>query len=149
MPIIADGGIRNPGDVALALALGASCAMMGNVFAGCKEAPGELVTIGGRYFKRYRGMASPAARARRHAVDRYQSKRIAEGVEGLVPYRGDVASVVAEFVEGIKAAMGYAGARNIAELREKARLAMLTEAGAREAAPHSIYLPSQEPFRSP
>jgi len=149
LPIIADGGIRNPGDVALALALGASCAMMGNVFAGCKEAPGELVTIGGRYFKRYRGMASPAARARRHAIDRYQSKRIAEGVEGLVPYRGDVASVVAEFVEGIKAAMGYAGARNIAELREKARLAMLTEAGAREAAPHSIYLPSQEPFRSP
>jgi len=149
LPIIADGGIRNPGDVALALALGASCAMMGNVFAGCKEAPGELVAIGGRYFKRYRGMASPSARERRHAIDRYHSKGIAEGVEGLVPYRGDVATVVAEFVAGLRAAMGYAGARNIDELREKAIIAVLTEAGAREAAPHSIYLPSQEPFRSP
>jgi len=148
LPIIADGGVRNPGDAALALAMGASCVMMGNVFAGCKEAPGEMVAIGGRYFKRYRGMASPSARARRHAVDRYFSKRIAEGVEGLVPYRGDVASVVAEFVEGLKAAMGYAGARNIRELWEKAQVAMLTEAGVKEAGPHSIYLPSQEPFRS-
>lgn len=144
LPIIADGGIRSPGDAALALALGASCVMMGNVFAGCKEAPGELVVIGGRYFKRYRGMASPSARARRHAIDRYASKRIAEGVEGLVPYRGDVASVVAEFVEGLKAAMGYAGARNIGELHESARVAMLTEVGVKEAGPHNIYLPSRE-----
>ena len=149
LPIIADGGVRNPGDAALALALGASCVMMGNVFAGCEEAPGELVAIGGRYFKRYRGMASPSARARRHAIDRYQSKRIAEGVEGLVPYRGDVASVVAEFIEGLKAAMGYAGARNIRELQEGARVAMLTEVGVKEAGPHSIYLPSREPFSSP
>ncbi|RLI09449.1 IMP dehydrogenase [Candidatus Bathyarchaeota archaeon] len=148
IPIIADGGVRSPGDAALALALGASCVMMGNVFAGCKEAPGEVVAIGGRYFKRYRGMASPSARARRHAVDRYFSKRIAEGVEGLVPYRGDVASVVAEFVEGLKAAMGYAGAKNIRELWEKARVAMLTEVGVKEAGPHSILLPSQEPLRS-
>jgi len=148
LPIIADGGIRNPGDAALALALGASCVMMGNIFAGCKEAPGELVAIGGRYFKRYRGMASPSARAKRHAIDRYRSKRIAEGVEGLVPYRGDVASVVAEFVEGLKVAMGYAGARNIRELWEKARVAMLTEVGVKEAGPHSILLPSQEPLRS-
>ena len=148
LPIIADGGIRNPGDAALALAMGASCVMMGNVFAGCKEAPGEIVAIGGRYFKRYRGMASPSARARRHAIDRYHSKRIAEGVEGLVPYRGDVASVVAEFVEGLKAAMGYAGARNIQELWEKAQVAMLTEVGVKEAGPHSILLPSQEPFSS-
>ncbi|RLI36565.1 IMP dehydrogenase [Candidatus Bathyarchaeota archaeon] len=148
LPIIADGGIRNPGDAALALALGASCVMMGNVFAGCKEAPGEMVAIGGRYFKRYRGMASPSARARRHAIDRYHTKGVAEGVEGLVPYRGDVASVVAEFVEGLKAAMGYAGARNIRELWEKARVAMLTEVGVKEAGPHSILLPSQEPFRS-
>jgi len=144
LPVIADGGIRNPGDIALALALGASCAMMGNVFAGCKEAPGELVVIGGRYFKRYRGMASPSARRRRYALDRYHAKEIAEGVEGLVPYRGDVASVVAEFIAGLKAAMGYAGARSIKELREKARLAVLTEAGSKEAGPHSIYLPSKE-----
>ena len=146
LPIIADGGVRSPGDAALALALGASCVMMGNVFAGCREAPGEMVAIGGRYFKRYRGMASPSARARRHAVDRYHTKGVTEGVEGLVPYRGDVASVVAEFVEGLKAAMGYAGARNIRELWENARLAMLTEVGVKEAGPHSIYLPSQEPF---
>ncbi|HDM26910.1 MAG TPA: IMP dehydrogenase [Candidatus Bathyarchaeota archaeon] len=144
LPIIADGGVRNPGDVAVALAMGASSVMMGNVFARCREAPGELIAIGGRYYKRYRGMASPSARARRYALDRYmQAKGIAEGVEGWVPYRGDVASVVEEFISGLKAAMGYAGARNIEELRRKARIAMLTEAGVREASPHSILLPTE------
>ncbi len=143
IPIIADGGVRNPGDVAVALAVGASAAMMGSVFAGCREAPGELVAIGGRYYKRYRGMASPSARAKRYAIDRYMAKGIAEGVEGWVPYRGDVASVVEEFVSGLKAAMGYAGAKTIKELREKAKLAVLTEAGSREASPHSILLPSE------
>mgnify|MGYP000689847235 CR=1 FL=1 len=149
MPIIADGGIRNPGDVAVALAVGASAVMMGNVFAGCKESPGELVAIGGRYYKRYRGMASPSARAKRYAIDRYQiAKGIVEGVEGWVPYRGDVASVVEEFINGLKAAMGYAGARNIEELREKARLVLLTDAGSKEAKPHSILLPSETQFES-
>jgi len=144
LPIIADGGVRNPGDVAVALAVGASAAMMGNVFAGCEEAPGELVTIGGRYYKQYRGMGSPSARAKRFAVDRYQpAKGISEGVEGWVPYRGDVQSVVQEFVEGLRASMGYAGAKSIRELQRKARLAVLTESGLKEAVSHKILLPSE------
>jgi len=149
LPIMADGGIRNPGDVAVALAVGASTAMMGAVFAGCREAPGQLVAIGGRYYKQHRGMGSPSARAKRYAVDRYQlAKGIPEGVEGWVPYRGSVESVVHEFVEGLKAAMGYAGARNIRELQEKARLAVLTEAGSKEASPHGILLPSERPWEA-
>ncbi|MCS7385595.1 MAG: IMP dehydrogenase [archaeon GB-1867-005] len=145
LPIIADGGIRSSGDIALALALGAWAAMMGNLFAGCREAPGTLVAIGGRYYKQYRGMASRSARAKRYALDRYSvpSKDIAEGVEGWVPYRGDVASVVAELVAGLKAAMGYAGCRSIAELWEKARVAWLTHLGAEEMKPHGIYLPGE------
>jgi len=149
LPIIADGGVRTPGDVAVALCLGASAVMMGSVFAGCREAPGELVVIGGRHYKQYRGMGSPAARAKRFAVDRYQpAKDIAEGVEGWVHYRGDVASVVREFVEGLRAAMGYAGARTIEELR-RARLALLTEAGTKEAGPHGILLPSERGLETP
>jgi len=144
VPIIADGGVRNPGDVAVALAVGASTAMMGNVFAGCKEAPGELVAIGGRYYKQYRGMGSPSARAKRFAIDRYQpAKGIPEGVEGWVPYRGDVASVMQEFIGGLRASMGYAGAKTIQELQKKAKLAVLTESGVKEALPHSILLPSE------
>jgi len=89
-------------------------------------------------------MGSPSARAKRHAVDRYQpTKGIPEGVEGWVPYRGDIASVVQEFIGGLRAAMGYAGAKTIQELREKAKLAVLTESGVKEAAPHSILLPSE------
>jgi len=144
LPIIADGGVRNPGDVAVALAVGASTAMMGNIFAGCKEAPGGLVAIGGRYYKQYRGMGSPSARAKRFAIDRYQpAKGIPEGVEGWVPYRGDVASVVQEFIGGLRAAMGYVGAKTIQELQRKSKLAVLTESGVKEAMPHSILLPSE------
>jgi len=149
LPVIADGGIRNPGDVAVALAVGASTTMMGAVFAGCREAPGDLVAIGGRYYKKHRGMGSPSARAKRFAVDRYHpAKGISEGVEGWVPYRGDVASVAREFVEGLRAAMGYAGAKNIRELQTKAKLALLTESGMKEAMPHGILLPSERPWEA-
>jgi len=145
MPIIADGGIRSSGDIAIALSLGAWAVMMGNIFAGCRESPGTLVAIGGRYYKQYRGMASPSARARRFAIDRYAvpAKEIAEGVEGWVPYRGDVASVVKELIAGLKAAMGYAGCKSIPELWEKAKLAWLTPTGMEEMKPHSIYLPGE------
>jgi len=104
--IISDGGIRNPGDIAVALAVGASCAMMGNVFAGTSESPGRLVALEGRYYKEYYGMGSAAARKKRYAQDRYSqpSKSINEGVEGWVPYRGNVADIVSEFVGGLKAA---------------------------------------------
>ncbi len=143
LPIIADGGIKNPGDVALALAVGASICMMGNVFAGTKESPGRLVALEGRYYKQYWGMGSEAAKQKRYALDRYSqpSKIIAEGVEGWVPYRGPLAETVQQFVGGLKAAMGYAGARTIPELWQKAKLAMVTLAGAKELSPHDIFLP--------
>lgn len=143
IPIIADGGIRNPGDVAVALAMGASSTMMGNVFAGCRESPGRLVALEGRYYKEYYGMGSAAAKRKRYALDRYSqpSKTIDEGVEGWVPYRGTVADIVSEFVGGLQAAMGYVGAGNITQMWEKARLALVTERGAEELKPHDILLP--------
>ena len=149
VPIIADGGIRNPGDIAVALAVGASCAMMGNVFAGTSESPGRLVALEGRYYKEYYGMGSAAARQKRYAQDRYSqpSKTINEGVEGWVPYRGSVSDIVAEFVGGLKAAMGYVGAQNVPEMWEKGRLALVTERGAQEISPHDIMLPG--PKRGP
>jgi IMP dehydrogenase len=149
VPIIADGGIRNPGDIAVALAVGASCAMMGNIFAGTSESPGRLVALEGRYYKEYYGMGSAAARQKRYAQDRYSqpSKTISEGVEGWVPYRGSVSDIVAEFVGGLKAAMGYVGAQNVPEMWEKGRLALVTERGAQEISPHDIMLPG--PKRGP
>lgn len=124
IPVIADGGIRNPGDVALAIALGASCAMLGYVLAGCKESPSPMTIINGKYFKLHRGMGSQSARQKRMALDRYATlaKEIPEGTEIWVPYRGDVSSVISEFTGGIRAAMGYAGASNIEELRRKGRV---------------------------
>jgi IMP dehydrogenase len=145
IPIIADGGIRNPGDVSLALAAGASAVMVGNLFARCKESPGTLITIGGRYYKQYRGMGSPTARAKRYSLDRYSmpSKGVPEGVEGWVPYKGEVNTVLDEMVAGLRASMGYAGARSIEELWTKAKLAALSPSGAEEAGPHDILLPSE------
>ena len=143
IPIIADGGMRNPGDIAVAMAVGASCAMMGNVFAGCRESPGRLVAMEGRYYKEYYGMGSERARKKRYAQDRYSqpSKSVSEGVEGWVPYRGPVKDILGEFTGGLKAAMGYVGARTIPEMWDKARLALITERGAQEAAPHDIMRP--------
>ncbi|MEM2878851.1 MAG: IMP dehydrogenase [Candidatus Hadarchaeales archaeon] len=150
IPIIADGGIRNPGDAAVALAAGASAVMAGNLFARCREAPGTLMAIGGRYYKQYRGMGSPSAMAKRYSLDRYSapSKDISEGVEGWVPYKGEVSTVVKEMASGLRASMGYAGARNIEELWEKAKFAMLTPAGGEETKPHDILLPSESAERT-
>ncbi|MBN2336021.1 IMP dehydrogenase [Candidatus Bathyarchaeota archaeon] len=143
LPIIADGGMRNPGDVAVAMSVGASCAMMGNVFAGCRESPGRLVAMEGRYYKEYYGMGSERARKKRYVQDRYSqpSKSINEGVEGWVPFRGPVKDILSEFTGGLKAAMGYVGAETIPEMWEKAKLALITERGAQEAAPHDIMRP--------
>jgi IMP dehydrogenase len=141
--VIADGGMRNPGDVALALAVGATATMMGNVFAGCSESPGRLVAMEGRYYKEYYGMGSEKARKKRFVQDRYSqpSKAINEGVEGWVPYRGPVADIVREFTGGLRAAMGYVGAANIPEMWTKSRLAKITERGAIEIAPHDVMQP--------
>ncbi|MGI0092014.1 MAG: IMP dehydrogenase [Nitrososphaerales archaeon] len=146
IPIIADGGIRAAGDGALALATGASAVMMGNVFAGCTESPGGLIKIGGKYYKPYRGMGSSSSRQKRFAMDRYNqpAKGIAEGVEGVVPYRGDVQTVVEEFTGGLRAAFGYAGASSIRDLWGKARFGAVTAAGIDELRPHNIILPGEE-----
>ncbi len=145
IPIIADGGIRGPGDIAVALAAGASTVMIGNLFARCKEAPGTLLTIGGRHYKQYRGMGSPSARAKRYALDRYSTpaKGLPEGVEGWVPYKGEVASVLQELLAGLQAAMGYAGAATISDLWEKSMFLMISQYGEAEASPHDILLPSE------
>ena len=149
LPIIADGGIRGPGDAAVALSLGASAVMMGNLFARSKEAPGTLITIGGRYYKQYRGMGSPSAMAKRFSMDRYAqpSKGLPEGVEGWVPYKGEVSVVIQEMVAGLQASMGYAGAQTIPELWQKAKLAAITNSGAEEARPHDVLLPSDSSER--
>jgi len=151
IPIIADGGIKNSGDIALALAAGASAVMMGNLFAGTRESPGRLIAIEGRYYKEYYGMGSARARAKRMAIDRYAKlpKEIEEGVEGWVPYRGTVADVVKELSAGLKAAMGYVGARNIKELWKKARFAMILPTGYYEIRPHDILTPSQTYQKTP
>jgi len=122
VPVIADGGIHSSGDAVKALAAGASSVMLGYVLAGTEEAAAPTIALGGALYKPYRGMASKGAMSKRFAADRYTRlvKRVAEGVEGLIPYKGPVSQVLAEFVEGIKAGLGYAGARNIKELWEKA-----------------------------
>jgi IMP dehydrogenase len=146
IPIIADGGIRAAGDATLALAAGASAVMMGNVFAGCTESPGGLIKIGGKYYKPYRGMGSTSSRQKRFAMDRYSqpAKGIAEGVEGVVPYRGDVQTVVEEFMAGLRAAFGYAGAVSINDLWSKAKFGAVSAAGVEELRPHNIILPGEE-----
>jgi IMP dehydrogenase len=145
IPVIADGGIRSPGDAAVALAGGASAVMIGNLLARCKESPGAVITIGGRYYKQYRGMGSASAIAKRHSIDRYAmpSKGVTEGVEGWVPYKGEASIVLDELVSGLQASMGYAGASNIQELWHKARLAALSQYGAEESRPHDIILPNE------
>jgi IMP dehydrogenase len=139
IPIIADGGFRNVGDIAKAIVAGASTAMSGRFFAGVEEAPGVKVRVGSKVYKQYRGMGSRGAMERRFALDRYSrpSKSVEEGVEGLIPYRGSVVEVLAEVVAGLKASLGYAGARHI-ESAWKAVLAKITHAGREEARPHDI-----------
>ncbi|MFQ6011948.1 MAG: IMP dehydrogenase, partial [Nitrososphaerales archaeon] len=119
--------------------------MMGNVFAGCSESPGSLIKIGGKYYKPYRGMGSDASRAKMFARDRYgqPSKGIAEGVEGVVPYRGDVQAVVEEFVAGLRASFGYSGASTIKDLWSKAVFGSVSSAGSDELKPHDIILPGE------
>jgi IMP dehydrogenase len=123
IPIIADGGLRSSSDIVKVLALGASSAMTGYLLAGTDEAPPDLIEVGGKMYKPYRGMASYTAMMRRYSVDRYSRavKNIPEGVGGLVPYRGSARAVIRELVEGIRISMGYVGARNIGELWAKAR----------------------------
>lgn len=141
VPVIADGGIKTSGDIAKALAAGASAVMLGNLFAGTDEAPGRVVTRSGERCKEYRGMGSRAVIESRSGSERYLTKgRVAvpEGVEGLVPYRGSLERVVAELASGVQVAMGYVGARTIPEFQKRARFVRITQASLAEGGPHSL-----------
>lgn len=143
VPIIADGGIRASGDIAKALAVGADSVMIGSMFAGTKEAPGEVEQTERGLFKRVRGMASKEAaelraeRAGEELDDEYFEHRAAEGVEGLVPYRGSVRLLINELMAGLKSAMSYQNAASLQEFRDQARLVRITGAGLNENHPHA------------
>ena len=140
IPVIADGGIRGPGDAALAFAAGASTAMLGSMLAGTDESPSQLVVKAGRKLKTHRGMASAAARKARFALDRYTvpAKGLDEGIEAYVPYAGKAEGVVATMTSGLKASFGYAGAASVAEMWKKATLGSVSAVGAAELGAHSL-----------
>lgn len=141
VPVIADGGIRTSGDIAKALAAGASAVMCGNMFAGTDEAPGRVVVKGGKKYKEYRGMGSAAVISSASGSERYFThgrKAVPEGVEALVPYKGPVAEIVASLASGIQVGMGYVGARTIPEMQKKAYFIRITHAAIAEGKPHSI-----------
>ncbi|MFS0736787.1 IMP dehydrogenase [Sphingomonas sp. 1P06PA] len=151
VPVIADGGLRTSGDVAKALAAGASCVMVGSLLAGTAEAPGETFLYQGRAYKSYRGMGSVGAMARGSA-DRYfqqdikdQLKLVPEGIEGQVAYKGAARDVIHQLVGGVKAAMGYTGSATLAELRAKARFVRITNAGLRESHVHDVTITREAP----
>lgn len=155
IPTIADGGIRTSGDVVKSLAAGASCAMMGNMFAGCEESPGEIEIYRNRAYKVYRGMGSVAA-MKQGSSDRYfQIKTdaatiVPEGVEGRVPFKGALAEAIAQIIGGLRSGMGYVGARNLAELRQNAEFVKITNAGLRESHPHDVWITKEPPnYSSP
>ncbi len=150
-PVIADGGIKFSGDLAKALAAGAEVAMIGSLLAGTEESPGEVFLYQGRSYKAYRGMGSLGAMARGSA-DRYfqkevtdQMKLVPEGIEGQVPYKGAVGPIVHQLIGGLRAAMGYVGAANLKELREKARFVRLSAAGLRESHVHDVAITREAP----
>ncbi|HEV8318721.1 MAG TPA: IMP dehydrogenase [Vicinamibacterales bacterium] len=156
VPIIADGGIRYSGDVVKAIAVGASCTMIGNLFAGTDESPGELILFQGRSYKEYRGMGSIGA-MRRGSRDRYfqdefdletgrgSDKLVPEGIEGRVAHKGSVAAMIHQLVGGLRAGMGYTGCATIPELQRKAKLVRITAAGARESHVHDVQITKEAP----
>ncbi|GAC69886.1 inosine-5'-monophosphate dehydrogenase [Gordonia soli NBRC 108243] len=156
VPVIADGGLQYSGDIAKALAAGASTAMLGSLLAGTAEAPGELILVNGKQFKSYRGMGSLGAmqgrgQGKSYSKDRYfqddvlkEEKLVPEGIEGRVPFRGPLAQVIHQLGGGLRAAMGYTGASTIAELQQ-ARFVQITAAGLKESHPHDITLTTEAP----
>jgi IMP dehydrogenase len=151
VPLIADGGIRYSGDVAKALAAGAFACMMGGMFAGTEEAPGEVVLFQGRSYKSYRGMGSLGAMTDGSA-DRYfqdpsnnADKLVPEGIEGRVPYKGSVLAIIYQLVGGIRASMGYCGAATIDDMRTKAEFVEITSAGVRESHVHDVQITKEAP----
>ena len=151
VPVIADGGLRTSGDIAKAIAAGASCVMVGSLLAGTEEAPGETFLYQGRAYKSYRGMGSVGAMGRGSA-DRYfqgdikdQMKLVPEGIEGQVAYKGPARDVIHQLVGGIKASMGYTGAATLADLRERATFVQITGAGLKESHVHDVTITREAP----
>jgi IMP dehydrogenase len=156
IPVIADGGIRNSGDVVKALAVGASSVMIGNLFAGTDESPGELILFQGRSFKEYRGMGSLGAMKKgssdRYFQDEFQlegkggvEKLVPEGIEGRVPHKGSLSGLVHQLVGGLRAGMGYCGAGTIPHLQRDAQLVRITPAGVRESHVHDVTITKEAP----
>jgi len=151
IPVIADGGIKYSGDFAKAIAAGADAAMMGGVFAGTDEAPGEVILYQGRSYKSYRGMGSVGAMVKGSA-DRYfqggvtqSNKLVPEGIEGRVPYKGPISTVVHQMVGGLRAAMGYTGAKDIKDMKDNAEFIRMTGAGFKESHVHDVTITREAP----
>jgi IMP dehydrogenase len=151
VPVIADGGVKFSGDVAKAIAAGADVVMIGSLFAGTEESPGELILYQGRSFKAYRGMGSIGA-MREGSKDRYaqemtemDSKLVPEGIEGRVPYKGTLADMVTQLVGGLRAGMGYTGCRDIKEFQEKTRFVRISSAGLKESHVHDVIITKEAP----
>jgi IMP dehydrogenase len=154
VPLIADGGVRYSGDVAKAIAAGASTVMMGGVFAGTEEAPGEIVLFQGRSYKSYRGMGSIGA-MQEGSADRYfqdntganpnADKLVPEGIEGRVPYKGSVIAILFQMAGGLRAAMGYCGCASVGDLHEHAEFVEITSAGIRESHVHDVQITKEAP----
>ncbi|OIQ08888.1 inosine-5'-monophosphate dehydrogenase [Moorella thermoacetica] len=148
IPVIADGGIKYSGDITKAIAAGASTVMIGSLLAGTEESPGEIEIFQGRSFKSYRGMGSLAA-MKEGSKDRYfqeeAEKLVPEGIEGRVPYKGPLSETIFQLVGGLRAGMGYCGARNIAELQARGRFIRITPAGLRESHPHDVMITKEAP----
>ncbi len=151
VPAIADGGIKYSGDIAKAIAVGAECCMIGSLFAGTDESPGEVFLYQGRSYKSYRGMGSIGAMARGSADRYFQAevgdslKLVPEGIEGRVPYKGPIGNILHQLVGGLKAAMGYTGSATIAALQENARLLKISSAGLRESHVHDVSITREAP----
>jgi IMP dehydrogenase len=156
VPVIADGGLRYSGDIAKAIGAGADAVMLGNLLAGSYESPGDVVVMNGKKYKQYRGMGSMGAMTGGFGggADRYfqeikgpmkHSKLVPEGVEGAVPYKGTVNEIVFQLVGGLKASMGYCGAQNIQEMKEKANFVRITSSGIKESHPHDLLITNESP----
>ncbi|MEK7855020.1 MAG: IMP dehydrogenase, partial [Acidobacteriota bacterium] len=151
VPIIADGGIKFSGDVAKAIAAGADSIMIGSLFAGTEEAPGEVILYQGRNFKTYRGMGSIGA-MKKGSSDRYaqetttvDSKFVPEGIEGRVAYKGTIAEMVTQLIGGLRAGMGYTGCKTISDLQNNAKFVRITSAGLRESHVHDVIITKEAP----
>ncbi len=154
VPLIGDGGVRFSGDIAKAIAAGASTIMMGSMFAGTEEAPGEVILYQGRSYKSYRGMGSIGA-MKQGSADRYfqeatsdnpnNDKLVPEGIEGRVPYKGSVVSIVYQMAGGLRASMGYCGCTTVAEMQERAEFVQITSAGFRESHVHDVQITKEAP----